>query len=1205
VIFQLNPYQFNIGLYDVVFFGMLFSAFTLIVLLWFTKKGNRPANRFLALALTVAALWIVKLLAADMQLNTWLPLRFSLALGPLLYFYVRKLIRPEDAFCRRDLLHFCPVLLELVDSIFTYDATANRMLNVLAFLSVSIYLYRCLLLIENFYRAQKFDGTDRDRRQLRWLSRLLTSFGVLWLLWLPLTATDYFLYHDQLSAPVYNLLHSLLMLMMIWMAARVFLDVEPAKAFQSLLSVELKQKGSWLKRIVKEKQYYQDPELSLSSLAEKLGLHTHELSRIINTALKKSFNDFINEYRVKEAVCKMQDPAYDHITLLGIGLESGFNSQSTFYRIFKQMTGKSPVEYKNELKKEYSTYKLRSRGQFEPIILQRETTPDWFHKQSNRDHMFKSYFKIAVRGLMKNVLFSFINVFSLSIGLVCCMLIVLYIYDETSYDAYNKNVKRLYQVGTVFITGGKEQLQPEVPAIMAHNLKNDFPEVEQTARMLVFNFFGEYRNLVQYTEPDGTPRSFYEEKGCATDASFFKLFDYDFTEGNPASALTEPNSVVISEEMARKIFGDRPALHKVIRITEDFNGAHDFLVTGVFRPNRKPSHIDCNFFMSLYGGGIEKRMKSDGDNMAFDNLYTTYILLAPSTDAKKLQAKLPAFVERYAGQTLRQAGFYRRQFLVPVSDIHLHAGMAEMTPGGNVAYLYILASIAVFVLMIACINFMNLATARSAKRAVEVGVRKVLGAAKRSLVLQFLGESLLLSLTAFVVALAIAQLLMPVFEALSGKQFSLFSGQHILMPVLFFILSLLTGIAAGVYPAFYLSSFRPVKVLKGSFSNTLAALALRKGLVVLQFTVSVALIICALVISGQMNFLRTKDMGFTSDHQLVIPMTSDLARSVYPALKTEFERDRRVLSVGSSSYYPGISNPASDNYHREGAGVDAGPMIELNHVDESYLQTLGMRPVAGRLFSLAYKVSDKNKHIILNQIAVKSLGFSSDSDAVGKNICSFYKGKADTFKVIGVVKNFNFEDLHQPIQSYGFFTGSNDNHSYIIVHIGPGDAGPVIRSLNNAWRKLDPSEPFVYSFLDQDFQRNYISDTRLSSLVNYFTLIAIIVSCMGLFGLATFSAEQRSKEMSIRKVLGAGVARLVLLLAKDFLKLVVLAIAIAVPVAWLAMHQWLQGFTEHITISLWVFMLTAAVILVITLSTIIFQAMRAALANPVRYLKSE
>jgi putative ABC transport system permease protein len=819
--------------------------------------------------------------------------------------------------------------------------------------------------------------------------------------------------------------------------------------------------------------------------------------------------------------------------------------------------------------------------------------------------MFRNYFKVAWRGLMKNKMVSVINVLGLSIGLVCCMLIVLFIHNELSYDSSGRNIRQLYQVGTIFITGGKEDRFPAEPAVMAENMKRDFPEVQQTARVIAFDFFGEYKTLVQYFQPGREPKAYYETKAFAADASFFQLFDYSFTEGNAASALSQPRSVVISEEMAKRIFGNQPALHKMLRIGIQLNGTQDFIVNGVFRQGPGPVHLQANFFISIYGGDLEDRMKKDGTNMVFDNLYTTYLLLKPGTDVKKLEAKLPSFVDKYAGRALKEAGFYRKQFLLPVSDIHLHAEMMEPTPSGSVSYLYILGSVAAFVLLIACINFMNLSTARSSKRSAEVGIRKVLGAEKSSLIRQFLGESLLMALLSFVLALALAELGIPLFENLSGGRLSLFDSAHLPMTCLFLGLSLLTGVVAGIYPAFYLSSFEPVKVLRGSLYNSLSALSVRRVLVVLQYSISVILIISAILISRQMAFLRSVDMGFTKDRQLVLPLPSPMARSIYPGLKLELEKNSRILSVGASAYYPGISNPSSDNFHREGAGVDAGPLIMLNHVDESFLQTLDFKPLAGRLFSRAYFRPDRNRHIILNQVAVENLGFASPEDAIGKRICSVYKGVADTSEVIGVVKNFHFEDLHRPIGSYGFFLDSNLVYKYVLIHAGPGNTEDLVRSVAAAWHKMDPGEPFDYSFLDEDFQRNYLADKRLSTLVNYFTIIAILISCLGLFGLATFSAEQRSKEIGIRKVLGATVPALVRLLAKDFMKLVLISLVIAAPVAWLAMKKWLQGFTERISINWTVFALTTAIVLLIAFSTICFQTVRAALANPVKSLKSE
>ncbi len=819
--------------------------------------------------------------------------------------------------------------------------------------------------------------------------------------------------------------------------------------------------------------------------------------------------------------------------------------------------------------------------------------------------MIKNYLRVTWRHMMRNKIFSFINIFGLAIGLACCMLIVLYLYGELAYDAYHKNIKRLYQVGTTFLTNGKRDKYPAEPAVMAQNMKASFPEIEMTARVVVFGFFGENKTLVQYISPDGTLHAYYESKGCAADASFFKMFDYHFVEGNTSTALREPNSVVISSDIAKKIFGNQPALNKVIRINTNIDGEHDCTVSAVFEPNDRPSHMDARFFISLFGGGLEDRMKKDGSNMVFDNLYTTYLLLKPNSDARKLEAKFPEFVDKYAGKDLKQAGFYREQFLLPVKDIHLHADMLEMTSSGSVSYLFILGSIAIFIVLIACINFMNLSTARSSVRSTEVGVRKVLGAARASLLLQFLGESILISLIAFAFAIILVAAFLPAFESVSGKSLTLFSSSYIILFTSLFILSVFTGFLASIYPAFYLSSFKPIEVLKGKFPASMTAASLRKGLVILQFAISVILITSTIVISGQMNFLRSTDLGFAKDRQIVIPLYSSLAQKTYPVFKKELIENRQVISVGASVYYPGIPNAGSDNFHRQGESVNSGPLIMLNHIDETFLQTLAIKPAAGRLFSAGFKSSDRDEHVILNEEAVKKLGFASPRDAIGKNIISVYKGQTYVNQVVGVTRNFHFEDLHMPITPYGFFLDSSNNFRYAIVHAGPGDISALLKSLGATWRKLDPGEPFDYRFLDDDFQKNYSSDDRLSSLVNYFTWVAILISCLGLFGLATFSAEQRTKEISVRKVLGASNRALVALLSKDFLKLVFIAVIIACPIAWLAMNKWLQNFTSRIQINWWIFALTGAIVLLIAFATISSQVIRAALVNPVKALKNE
>jgi putative ABC transport system permease protein len=816
--------------------------------------------------------------------------------------------------------------------------------------------------------------------------------------------------------------------------------------------------------------------------------------------------------------------------------------------------------------------------------------------------MLKNYFKIAWRNMMKNKVFSFINILGLSTGLTCCMLITLYILNETSYDRYQKNADNIYQVGTDFIGLGNFKKQPTTPAAMGEIMKSVFPEIQQTTRLA--RLFAEDKTLLQYTPQNDAVKSFYETKGYLADSTFFRIFTYNFIEGNPATALSNPNSVVLSEEIARKIFGDQPALNKVIHISSSTNGDHDFQVTGVFKPINKPSHIDGRFFLSMMGGDVADMIKRAGTNLANNNMYYTYLLLAPGSDPKKLEAQFPAFVDKYAGKDLKAVGFQKAQYLVALKDIHLHSGSDnDVTPSGSVTYLYILASIALFTLLIACINFMNLATARSSKRSSEVGIRKVLGAEKKFLIAQFLGESVMMSLIAFVFAIIFTELLIPAFNGLSGKNLSL-NFSNIGIAVVFLLLSILTGLLAGSYPAFYLSSFNPAKVLKGKFSNSLAAVSLRKGLVIFQFVISVVLIIASVVIAQQMKYLRSADLGFDQERQIVIPLRSENAKKIYFAFKDDLLKQSSIANVGASAFYPGISNYADNILYKQGESMQQGKDIRMNYVDTRFLQTLKIEPVAGRLFSDDFP-SDTSNGIILNQKAIKELGFASPQESIGKKLYFDFQGKNYSFNIVGVVKDFHYEDLHLPITPYGFQLSMQPQYNYMIVHAKPGNINNILGSIRNSWHNLNPSEPFEYSFLDKDFQKNYDAENRLSAIVGYFTAIAILISCLGLFGLATFSAEQRIKEIGVRKTLGASVSSIVTLLSKDFLKLVAIAVLIASPLAWLAMNKWLDSFAYRIHINWSVFVITTVLALLIALITISFQAIKAALANPVESLRSE
>ena len=801
-------------------------------------------------------------------------------------------------------------------------------------------------------------------------------------------------------------------------------------------------------------------------------------------------------------------------------------------------------------------------------------------------------------------MFSLINIIGLSVGLTCCMLITLYILNETSYDDYQINGDNIYQLGTEFVNIGNFSKLPNTPAAMGETMKHVFPEINLTTRLAPL--FSEDKTLLQYTDKGGEIKSFYETKGYLADSTFFRMFTYHFIEGNPEKALSNPNSVVLNDEIAEKIFGNQSALNKVLHISSSTNGDHDFLVTGVFKPINKPSHIDCRFFMSMMGGNVADFIKRQGDDLATNNLYFTYLQLKSGADAKKLETKFPLFIQQYAGKKLKAFGFDKRQFLVPLKKIHLDEDVkSNITHGGSVAYLYILGSIALFTLLIACINFMNLATAQSAKRSSEVGIRKVLGAEKGLLITQFLGEAVLMSLFALLLAFAFTALLLPSFNSISGKNLSFSFPNKLLLTAAFIVLSIITGLIAGSYPAFYLSSFNPSKVLKGKFSNSLAAVSLRKVLVVFQFVVAIVLIVASVIISNQMTYLRSADLGFDKDQQVIVPLRSGKAKNMYTSFKNELLKKAGIANVGASLYYPGVSNLSDNLFFKDGENMQQARDVKMNYIDTRYLQTLNIKPVAGRLYSAEYYAEDTVGTIVLNETAVKLFGFTSSTQAVNQKLHFNYNDSVYNFSVIGVVKDFHYEDLHLPIGPFGFQLNTPPLFNYIIVHTRSGDIQSALQTIQNTWQNINAGEPFDYSFLDKDFQKNYDSESRLSSIVEDFTFVAILISCLGLFGLATFSAEQRIREIGVRKVLGASITNIVALLSIDFLKLVVIAVIIASPLAWLIMNKWLQSFAYRTNISWVVFAITTLMALFIALLTISFQAIKAAVANPIKCLRTE
>jgi putative ABC transport system permease protein len=774
---------------------------------------------------------------------------------------------------------------------------------------------------------------------------------------------------------------------------------------------------------------------------------------------------------------------------------------------------------------------------------------------------------------MKNKVFSFINIFGLAVGLSCCLLITIYIVNELSYDTHHIKKEKVFQLGTSFVEDDEDKKAANTSAPLGALMKQEFPEIEQTSR------------LMKLWRDDKT------------------LFQYNDEGGNTKTALNEPASVVLSEEIAEKIFGNQPALGKVIRISSSTNGDHDYKVTGVYKEPHSPSHIDARFILSFRGGNMDE-FANENTSLLNNNMFYTYVLLKDGADGKSLQNKFPAFIDRHMGAELKAVGKQRKHFLTPIQDVYLRSGIEEnVTAGGSQTSLFILASIALLTLLIACINFMNLSTSSSSKRAAEVGVRKVLGAEKSSLLKQFLGESVLMALIALVFAFIFTVILRPFFEQVAGKELQVSIALQLQLAGAFVILAIVTGLLAGIYPAFYLSSFKPIRVLKGKFTNSLAAVSLRKGMVVFQFIISIALIVASVVIASQMKYMQKKNLGFQKDQQVIIPLRTSTAKASISAFKNEAGNVPGVRSIGASMYYPGIFNSQDWLMYKQGQSMDQSKTVYINLVDVDLLQTLDVKPVAGRIFSRDYP-ADTLTRFVVNEEAVKKFGFASPEDAVGKWLAFDWEGEQHAFTIIGVVKNFHFKDLKATIEPFAFRMYPSVNFNYMIAHAN-GNMQQTLSSFENIWKKLNPNEPFEYSFLDLDFQKNYEAERRQAGLINYFTIIAILISCLGLFALAVFSAEQRTKEIGIRKVLGASVGSVVALLSKDFLKLVLIAVVIASPIAWYFMNKWLQNFAYRTTITWQVFVLTALLALTIAFITISFQSIRAALANPVKNLRSE
>ena len=804
--------------------------------------------------------------------------------------------------------------------------------------------------------------------------------------------------------------------------------------------------------------------------------------------------------------------------------------------------------------------------------------------------MIRNYLKIALRNLMRNKFYSIINVFGLATGIACFLLIVLFVRDELAYDAFHSKKDRIYRVcEKLDAEEGQGENSSSQPFPVAQALLNDHPQlVEQAVRF--FNF-QEPSHTLQYKDI-----KINEKKTFFADSSLFKVFDFKLLKGNPDKALSQINSIVLSKEIARKYFGNEDPMGKILK----FDGKVELMVSGIFDrlPSQSHIHFDClvSFvtLKNLLGPNIGSK------NWVWNPCWT-YILLKEGVTQAEMEKQFPEFIKKHFPDFIIPQA---RLYLQKLTDIHLTSKLDyELEPNSDKGDIFIFGAIGIFILVIAGINFMNLSTARSAKRAKEVGMRKVFGSYRSHLVQQFLGESLLLSLLALIFAFGLVILLMPVFNSFSGKELSIMLFFDAETALLLLAVTIGVGLLSGTYPALFLSSFQPTQVLKGTFSPGRRSKLFRQSLVVLQFAISLALIISTVIIYRQLNYLRNADLGFNKSQVLVMPVKPLMAKSYFPFIE-ELREEGRIINIASMNDVLGASHNTHE-YNYEGMPQNKQWIYFPSLiVSPTFIQTMDIKLVAGRGFDRNIKTDD-SLSVVINESMVKHLGWGNPQNALGKQFFT----PSGRERVIGVAKDFNFVSLKETVGPFVLDMADKNNKLFwtklIVIRIPPKDVKGTIRYLEGKWNQFSKDYPFDYFFLDESLNKLYRSQDNLAKLVGYFSVLAIFIACLGLFALASFMAEQRTREVGIRKTLGAPVSTIVSLMSKEFLKLVFISALISWPVTWFMMNSWLNNFAYRTEIGFGVFLFSALAGLLIALATVLFHSLKSAYSNPVDALKYE
>ena len=803
--------------------------------------------------------------------------------------------------------------------------------------------------------------------------------------------------------------------------------------------------------------------------------------------------------------------------------------------------------------------------------------------------MFKSYLTTMMRHVLKYKGTTAINVMGLAVGMACCVLIMLYVKDELSFDHHHQKKDRIYRLAESATIASNPIEVATTPAPWGPVLAEDYPEIEQFTRIFKPPTS---RWLIRYNE-----MRFYEQDFVFADSSVFDVFTVPLIQGNSNSALAQPNTVVISESMGDKYFGDENPIGKVLICDDEL----EFAVTGIMRDMPLNSHYRFDFLAS-YVSLVSNKLYDEPSSMQTQglnhNVYT-YLLLKETASPGDLENALPRFLEEYLGEQLRAAGIDARPYLQPLTDIHLHSNLElEFQANSDIRYVYIFSSLAFFVLLIACINFMNLSTARSANRAQEVGIKKVLGADRIKLIKQFTGETVVLSIIALLVALGLVHLLLPLFNLMTGKTVTVDYMATWLVPTLVAI-SVFTGVFAGGYPAFFLSSFRPVSVLTGALKSGTSNPLIRKILITFQFVVSITMIVGTVVVFSQLEYMQDKDLGFDKNQVVIVRMPDSEAISGYSAYKNAVLQYPEIVSVSSSSNVPG-GQPRMTLVQPEGFEEEQSPVYQIIRADFDFIETLDIKLVSGRSFSREFATD--STACLINETALRRLGWDN---AVGRTFrITMLSDDYPPYEVIGVMADFHNQSLHQPIEP--LLVLFSDPGSFLQIRIQGEEPTREIGILKEQWQRTFPNHPDMdYYFLDQDLDQLYQSEQRLGSIFVAAAILSIFIACLGLLGLSSFIAEQRTKEIGIRKVLGASVTSIIQLLTLDITKLVLLAFVIGTSLSYYGLHRWLEEFPYRIELSLWGFILAGCTALLIAWLTVGYQAFKAATGNPTIALQSK